>query len=260
MKVSQINIIAFCLLILGSFGCNKTVLDENFQVNLGHEYFPLEVGKYIVYEVDSIYYYFNDEIGGIAKVESSSQIREEIVDTLRDNIGRQTFIIHRFYRKNDSQPWQIKDAWTSLKETQSAEKVEENLRFVKMVFPVEEDQTWDGNLFVDEEQNVPFIQFPSGDVLSIVMFKNWSYSVLSKDSPDVIGGNIFDETLQIIQADDENLIEKRYSVEKYAKNVGLIYKEQQILDTQCISECIGQPWEDKAEKGFILRMNAIDFN
>ena len=44
------------------------------------------------------------------------------------------------------------------------------------------------------------------------------------------------------------------------KNVGLIFKEMKILDTQCIIDCEGQPWEQKAEKGFILRMEIISHN
>ena len=57
-----------------------------------------------------------------------------------------------------------------------------------------------------------------------------------------------------------NLIELREAIEKYARNVGLIEKQMRILDTQCIIECEGEPWEVKAEKGFILKQRILEFN
>jgi hypothetical protein len=61
-------------------------------------------------------------------------------------------------------------------------------------------------------------------------------------------------------ADSENLIELRLAHEKYARGVGLVYRELWILDTQCIEDCIGMTWEQKAEKGFILKQTLIDHN
>ena len=65
---------------------------------------------------------------------------------------------------------------------------------------------------------------------------------------------------QRIYSNSENVIELRFAKEQYAKNIGLIAKEYLILDTQCIEDCIGMTWEEKAEQGFILRMKMIDYN
>jgi hypothetical protein len=66
--------------------------------------------------------------------------------------------------------------------------------------------------------------------------------------------------LTVREADSENLIELRRSRVKYAKGIGLVYRELWVLDTQCIEQCDGKPWEEKAEKGFILSQTITAHN
>ncbi|MEL6865958.1 MAG: hypothetical protein AAFP19_16145, partial [Bacteroidota bacterium] len=70
-------------------------------------------------------------------------------------------------------------------------------------------------------------------------------------------GMMFDSVATIYQADNENAIELRYSIEKYARNIGLVYREMRILDTQAI---VDDPWEEKAQKGFIIRQQITRHN
>ena len=58
------------------------------------------------------------------------------------------------------------------------------------------------------------------------------------------------------------LIPIRRGFEQYAPNVGLVYRELAGLDTQCggnPGDCIDIPWEQKAEKGFIVRQTLLEF-
>ena len=94
----------------------------------------------------------------------------------------------------------------------------------------------------------------------IEAFKGWEYLVNELDVPSSVNNFSLDSTSTISYANSENVIELRSAKEQYAKNIGLIFKEYKILDTQCISDCIGMTWEEKAEQGFILRMTMIDYN
>ncbi|MFT6021272.1 MAG: hypothetical protein ACI9CQ_004079, partial [Saprospiraceae bacterium] len=72
------------------------------------------------------------------------------------------------------------------------------------------------------------------------------------------GDFAFEEVTTIQLADEENLLEKRYGIEKYAKGVGLIFKELQIYNTQDI-ENETEPWEVKTERGFRVVMTLVDY-
>jgi hypothetical protein len=90
---------------------------------------------------------------------------------------------------------------------------------------------------------------------SIQMFGNWVYSIVSVDLAETIGGNAYQEVVTIQQADVENAIERRFSQEKYAKDIGLVYREREILDSYCkytgdLGPCIGKTWFEKAGRGF----------
>ena len=98
----------------------------------------------------------------------------------------------------------------------------------------------------------------NGEVIEA--FKGWEYLVNELDVPSSVNNFSLDSTSTISYANSENVIELRSAKEQYAKNIGLIFKEYKILDTQCISDCIGMTWEEKAEQGFILRMTMIDYN
>ena len=99
------------------------------------------------------------------------------------------------------------------------------------------------------------------------MFKSWSYEVLDQSTSVELGSFTFENVAIIQNSDDENLIERRYVIEQYAPEVGLISRDLLILDTQCNVCCQGDfatcepiDWKDKAERGFILRQRLTDFN
>lgn len=230
--------------------CDET---ENFIVDYQYEYFPLEVGKYITYQVDSVTY--SSQAGGGILIDTSSyQLREMVTDTFRDNTNRLVYEIERERRHTPSDAWEAAEVLTVVRTQTQLEWTENNRKFIKMLFPFQQDSIWNGNLFFDPSEYVAI----RGEVIE--MFKSWEYSVAEVDVPSTIDNFTFDSTAIISQANSENLIELRYSMEQYAKNLGLVYKEMKILDTQCIQDCEGQTWEQKAEKGFILRMTVIGFN
>lgn len=236
----------FCFLLAS---CEET--PDPFEVEPGFDYFPLAVGKHIIYQVDSTIY---DPTGDTSVYHSTTMMKEEIVDTLRDNAGNLLFKIERYVRMADTLPWQVTKVFTASIQGNQAVVTEDNLRFIKLTFPVRRNNSWNGNIHF----NPGLIVTVAGE--SLEMFKDWSYKIEETGMPATIGGFSFDDVTTVREADSENLIELRRSKAQYARGIGLVYRELWILDTQCIESCEGKAWEDKAEKGFILKQIITEHN
>lgn len=229
--------------------------------DLGYNYYPLEVGKFRLYELDSIVF---DPGGSGTLVDTSmGQLREEIVELFEDAAGDTVYRVERSYRRETGTPFQVIKVYTEQLDRQRQQLVrqEDNLRFVKMVFPVRENRSWDGNVNFDEQINV----LVAGE--SVQMFKSWDYRFERTALDSTIAGIDYADLVHLELANSENVIENRQADEYYAPGIGLVYRTLDIQDTQCevccnndTEQCIPLPWVEKAEKGFSLRQRLIDHN
>ena len=240
------------------FSCNKQEVEDP-NIDFGYEYYPLELGKFREFEADSIIY--DPTSGGTEVLLSKTFVREEITDTLLDNSGNTLYVMSRFERPTQDTAWEIaRTISLSLNETQAIRN-EDNLRFIEMVFPLDEGQDWDGNQFFDPSLIISI----AGE--SIEMYKSWAYETRSIGQSFTEAGLNFDDVVEVSMADSENLIELRMARQVFARNIGLVFRELLILDTQCQVccnldnvLCDSLPWEQKAERGFILRQKLINHN
>jgi len=209
-----LNIFFFTLLTsIFIVACSR---DEGAAPDFGYNYYPEQQGSFIVYDVDSFFYNdFTDQIDTF-----KFQLKEKTESFYYDNQNRKTARIERYVKMyNDTIPysamtWTLKDVWASNKTVSTAEKVEENVRYVKLAFPIKEEQIWNGNA-----QNT---------------LDGWNYSYEFFDRPRTIGGVAFDSVLQVTQFDDKlnNLIKHQNYIELYARNKGLIYKKVIDIESQ----------------------------
>ena len=251
LKSTLHTLILLSLTILLGWNCEKSETEE-INVYQGKEYFPLEIGKYLEYEMDSII--FDTTAVGVIIDTVELLVREEITETFEDLLGRTNYRVERSERSTTSDPWVIKSIYAALITENQAQRVEDNFRFVKMIFPLRDGEIWDGNQFIDPQTIITV----AGE--TVEMYKDWQYEVEDVHRIDLFNAMPFDSVTTVYQANSENLIEYRFSMEKYATGVGLIYREMWILDTQCISDCLGQSWEEKAQKGFIIRQTITSHN
>lgn len=272
MKNKILLLCAVAILSFTQFSCNENTVAENLTLKKGYNYFPLEIGNYIIYQLDSIIYRGQSGSECMFIQDTASHfLKEEVVDVFEDNTGALNYIIERFTSQNQNGPWQVTDVWNTKKTETQVERVEENLRFIKIVFPVRESTGWNGNTFFQDTTIVL-----GGETIDF--YKHWSeqYEYESVDLPEEFNGIMFDSVMTVIQSEaSENKINHRVSIEKYARGVGLIYKEMKILDTQCaisssaggcdgddsgLVYCNNIPWEEKAERGLILRQIVVEHN
>ena len=180
-------------------------------INFGYNYIPENVGHYVIYEVDSIAY---DDISHAP--DTTRYLLKELIDSIyTDNTGKPAMRIERYFKHyNDSipysdLPWEGPRIWSARKSANDYQKVEENVRYLRLVFPATEGKQWDGNLYNP--------------------FQGKDYEITSSDKGEWVNSIYFDSVVTVLQFEKVNFIEYRYEQEKYARNIGLIYKEVDSL-------------------------------
>lgn len=224
MKIN-LFFISVCLL----FSCKKS---ETIPETLSRDkdYFPLQKGYWIEYEVDSIIHLDNDDRFLVdTSIESYHFfIREEVDSFFTDGMGEQAWYLSRYKRTADTLPWTYTSRWTAKLKSSSAEKVEENQRFIKLSFPFNLRIQWNGNAYN---------QLPE---------ENYSYDDLYV--PSSFNGFQFDSSVTVVQNDFSSTINTVYKIEKYAPRVGMIYKQTDSVRTATLpsSRIILNGYEYKA--------------
>ncbi|MEY3399092.1 MAG: hypothetical protein RL220_1686 [Bacteroidota bacterium] len=189
------------LIALGS--CKK---EEAPVIDLGYDYFPNTAGTFIIYEVDSTGFDINGETNLVYEV------MEVLAEEFVDGENQLAMKVERYYRMNEDDPWVMGNVWVQKRNNSSAQRVEDNTRYIRMSFPVEVGKTWNGNAY----NTMP----------------EWSYKYVSKDTPRVFNGMTFEKTAEIQQRNNINLIDQEIASEIYARGVGLIYKHLMDLQVQ----------------------------
>ncbi len=122
-------------LLLLFVSCKKKTIPAG-SVDVGQDYYPQTIGKYVIYSVDSTVY---DEFTHLPKT-TKYQIKEKIEEQFTDSEGKPAYKMARYIKKYDSLvpysqiPWSIKDVWAVNVHTANVEVVEENVRFTKLSF------------------------------------------------------------------------------------------------------------------------------
>ncbi|MEI6817802.1 MAG: hypothetical protein WCL14_14445 [Bacteroidota bacterium] len=203
------------MIIITISSCTKdNSLKSNKNDVSGYGYFPINVGHYVIYNVDSIVYNPNLQY---QRDTFHYKLKELIESTYIDNSGNLTERIERYVWDETNFVWNINNVWTSNRKQQDAEKVEDNVRYVKLAFPVKLNSTWNGNALNS-------------------LYPEWDYSYTQVDVPAKVATLSFDSTLTVLQLADSNFVYNHYAIEQYAKNVGMIYKELKYITDSTIGK------------------------
>ncbi len=219
-----------------SFGSCKN--DEPVDADIGYGYFPTKVGHWVIYEIDSTVY---DDFDGDTDV-YRYQVKEILESEFTDNEGRPSVRVER-YRRNydssvayDSLPWYLSRVWSFTKTTTTAEKFEENQRYIRLAFAAVDGKSWDGNAYNTMGQ--------------------WNYKYTDVDQPYSMGAFAFDSTCLVEQKKEINLINHRTYYERYAKNVGLI--EKNVIDVHDTGFA-AMPVINRIHDGVIYNITLVDY-
>ena len=240
-----ISLLGIFAIVVG-ISCTKETepVDES---TFGYDFFPVTKGKSWIYASDSIIY----DNGGTKIDTFVSFIKKEIGDSFIDEAGNTVYKLNRYFRRNATDVWSRTNTWTTYTDRTRAIRTEENLKFVKLVFPLKKGLRWDGNVFLDEDIKIDV----AGE--SIEAYKNWKHKIeevnekFSFKGTDVVA-------VKVNLVDDASIIDRRKVTEYYGKGIGLLKKEMIILDSD--GSRPNDPWEKKAQKGFIHTLTLIEVN
>ncbi len=204
----QISFLAIATLIIFS-ACKKS--SEELATALVSDYYPLTVGKYITYSLDSIVYYTNF---GVSAVIKSYEVKHLVEAQTTDNIGRKAYRIIRYIRSFSNAPWVADNVFMAVPTQNSIEFVENNLRFLKLKGPITQDYTWKGNTYINTTSLSSTLKY----------LDDWDYAYDSLNMPAKIGAVTIDSTIKVAEIDNQTAIDKTFSEAKYAKGIGLVYR------------------------------------
>jgi len=233
MMMRFLSIIFFLVVFLS---CKK---DNSVpeKIDLGYDYFPIKIGQSLIYDVDSVAYL---QPSGDTIIEKF-RIKESIESLYKDNQNRDTYKLVRYKKKYqvgvsyDQMDWILQDVWSVNLTTKTVEINEENQRFIKLIFPVEKNSTWNGNA-----QN---------------SIGEWEYKYTDVHQPLSLNGLQYDSTLTVTQYKESTAIYYKNYTEQYAKGVGMIYKEVSDYTFKVVN---GILFPGKISEGVIYKMKLVE--
>jgi hypothetical protein len=178
--------------------CKKEEKAE--EVNFHYNYIPTSVGQWNEYEVTEITH---------TSTGAHDTLNYYLKEVVTEEITTNKYRVERFSRNNLVDNWIIKDVWTREKTNSLFQQVEENISYTKLIFPIKNNQYWNGNAY------------NSNDELT------YEYDLIHEAYS--INNINFDSTVTVIQQDNVNAIEYQKAEEVYAKHAGLIYKSKKDL-------------------------------
>jgi hypothetical protein len=200
LSVSGLTFAAVLLLT----GCAKEPSYD--AIDFHYDYFPNLTGGFVEYQVQEI----THDAGTSDTL--NYFMREFVAESFIDGNGHTATRIERSIRFALTDDYELVQVLEQKRTPTNAQRVEDNQRYVVMVFPLAEGETWDGNAY-----NV---------------MDRWDYVAGPVAQPYQVGFYDFDETVRIDQRNSVNLVEQQVAWEVYARNVGLIQKHYKNLTFQ----------------------------
>ncbi len=222
MKKTLSWIVTCCTIFL--FSCKKD--PEVIQTEDISTYAPLTVGKYIIYQLDSLV----SRNQGASLVTVSYQVKHEVSAEITDNNNRPGYRITRYIRKAAPQAWVPDNSFLAINTGTSLEFVENNMRFIKLRLPIKNGFSWKGNSSLDT------YSFNS----DIKYLADWDYTYDSVGTQLSVGALTIDSTIKVDQRDEiignpidlNSYSEVNVGTEYYAKGIGLVHRRFLHLEFQ----------------------------
>lgn len=232
--------------LIGSCKKDRVVVNANGG-DLYQAYMPLTIGKHITYDIDSSIW---DDAKCI-KYTYKYQHQYLVADTFRDAQRRLSYVINVLSRKSESDKFVVNDVVYYTPGAEQLEFVEKNIRFMRLINPVQEGKRWNGNsLMPSDDQDYTYL-------------KNWNYTYQNVLQPFNNGAMNFENTITVNEVDtilnNPETMPDAYasllqSKSVYAFQVGLIYRSYAYWIYDPI------PGEKNCRKGVGVTMRAIEYN
>lgn len=216
------NKISYFILALFLYSCKK----ENYKsFEIDYSFINLNCGHEIIYEVDSIH--IDAEIN---VYDTIKYFIKERIDTFFYNYSKtKIYRIERYVLNNNI--WNLIDVCSCYLQNNRYVKIEENVPYIKLIFPVKEGVEWNGN--------------------ALNNFEKQNYKI---DSVTIVN-NI--KICKVIHKYYETLIDKYYVYEKYTQNIGMTERTEVLIYSSYYIP--GLPIEKRIKRGDIKILKRINY-
>ncbi len=201
-----INGVLFFLLpsvvLIGSYSC-KVKSTEPDGAYVGYDYYPLELGRYIVYDV------YDTNYTALGRIDSVYQLKEIISGLIQEG-NELKYVLHQYFKERSAPHWpsQPDSVWTLVNSSNQLIRTENNISYIKLIFPVKDNITWNGNA-----RNIYDAQL---------------YMMRAVDQTYPVSGLFFNPSLLVQQSNEKSIVNKDVRYEVYARGIGPIKKEYTV--------------------------------
>jgi hypothetical protein len=255
MRFLPLKITAFLASIVLLNSCSDK--QEQFESEEISDYTNLTVGKYITYRIDSTVF---PNFGRSTEVHKYQQ--KHVVDALvTDNLGRPSYRIYRYIRDSaGTTPWLSNGTYYITPVNDQLEVVEDNLRSIRLHIPMREGFTWKGNRFLSADPYGTLYNFSNDDNMNEwdFFYDNFetAFSYRNQVYTDVWTLECAEENYNVPITDPGAYAARTRSLDRYSKNIGLVYREYDMWEYQPNPGQPGGPYKT----GFGITMWMIDHN
>jgi hypothetical protein len=251
------------ILIVFLASCRPSQPQQGFSLE---EFSPLTSGRNITYRIDSLVF---TQFG--RQVETRSYLMRYTIDSsFLDNQGRKSYRIIRMIRDTlQTQPWRPDGSFYITSTPSQMEWIEDNLRQVKLQTPLRPGAQWNGNRFLANNPLYPTYDFSYDDNI-----QNWIYTLSAELSSFQYRNKRYENVITVMQIDEAVNVPitiptsyafRNYAVDRFAKNIGLVYREHIIWENQPRQRASSTPPHiivtyDPVRLGFGVKMWMINKN
>lgn len=201
----------FLVFVIAFSACDRDEIEPEVQ-NFGYEYYPLKNGSERTYHIRRIDY----NPTGLDSTITDYELQERITEKFIDESGNDAYRVERYRRADSTGIWTLDSIAVAYRTDTRAVRNLTNTPIVKLTFPLKLGQKWNGN--------------------QLNSLQSEAYEVLSLDRPFVLIDTVwqhsqqFEQTAFIMNNDQADpVVSSDVRFERYAKGVGLIYREERIF-------------------------------
>ncbi|MGE0772071.1 MAG: hypothetical protein AB7K37_10195 [Cyclobacteriaceae bacterium] len=187
-------------------------------------YYPIEVGRYWIYDVVSVTY------GAQSMIENRFEQKIAVVDSFPVSTGEIAYVFHLSQRPDQQSSWQYMDTWSARIDPMQLLVTEGTTTFVKLTFPISKGKSWDGNAF----NTLGGAQLCDDARCDL-------YEITEVETDFTTAFDTYSQAVVVTQSDDEDaIVGNDIRKEVFVRNVGLVYKLSEVIEYCTQGSCVGQ--------------------
>ena len=226
------RLLIYCFALIICVSCSKDEVSPQMDWDI---FYPLSIGTTRVYECTNI----TIDVPVGTNDTSIFYIREEVAECIGDTNACKVYAEHCWKSDSPNGPWEPYVSLSIQKFGHAIVRVENNEPFQILRFPATKNYTWNINQYnTRDEQQVFYSDIFVSDTISNI---------------------VYDSVLVVSQQDFKSLYTYQFSEERYAKNVGLIYRKNIDVESQPNHAKIDltKPIEERITKGTMTTFKLI---